>query len=106
MLLRIWHGWTAPDDADAYERLVTEEVLPRVAREAGDDLLGYEVGRRDRGERVEFVTLLRFASEEAIAGMVEGDDLEEAHVPEAARELLVDWGERVAHYEVRERVGG
>lgn len=103
MLLRIWHGWTAPDDADAYERLVTEEILPRIAREAGDGLLGYEVGRRDRGERVEFVTLIRFEDQEAVASMVDGDDLEEAHVPEAARRLLVEWEERVEHYEVRGR---
>lgn len=104
MLLRIWHGWTTPDDADAYEQLVTDDILPRIAGEAGDDLLGYEVGRRDRGDRVEFVTLIRFASREAVASMVDGDDLEEAHVPEEARALLVDFEERVAHYHVRERV--
>lgn len=104
MILRTWHGWTHPDDADAYDRLVTEEILPRIAREAGDDLLGWEVGRRRDGDRVEFVTLIRFASREAVGAMVDGDDLEEAHVPEEAQALLADWEERVRHHEVRQRV--
>lgn len=100
MLLRVWHGWTRPEDADEYEALVTEEILPSIAGEAGDDLLGYEVGRRELEGKVEFVTLIRFASQGAVASMVDGDDLEAAHVPHEARELLLDWEERVAHYEV------
>lgn len=55
---------------------------------------------------MEFVTLIRFRDEEAVSSMVDGDDLEEAHVPDAARRLLVDWEERVGHYRVRGRGGG
>jgi hypothetical protein len=27
MVLRIWHGWTSPDNADAYESLLKEEIF-------------------------------------------------------------------------------
>jgi hypothetical protein len=101
VILRTWHGWTAPEDADAYERLVTEEILPAIADEAGESFRGYEVGRREAGDEVGFLTLLRFDSEEAVASLV-GDDYERAHVPDEARELLARWDERVRHYELRD----
>lgn len=28
MITRIWHGWTTPDDADAYERIVSTKAIP------------------------------------------------------------------------------
>ena len=31
MICRTWNGWTTPDNADAYERTVTTEVLPGIA---------------------------------------------------------------------------
>lgn len=31
MVARIWHGWTTLANADAYERLLREEVFPGVA---------------------------------------------------------------------------
>ena len=31
MIYRIWHGWTTPQNADAYERLVEAEVFEMIA---------------------------------------------------------------------------
>ncbi|MFB6117773.1 antibiotic biosynthesis monooxygenase family protein [Halosegnis sp.] len=102
MLARHWRGWTAPEDADAYERLLTDDLLPRFAREAGDGLRGYELGRRAAGEEVAFATTIYFDSRAAVEAFA-GADPERAHVPEPARALLVRWEETATHYEVRAR---
>lgn len=47
VVVRRWHGWTTPEDADAYERVVSEEVLPNPETTAG--YLGHEVLRRGEG---------------------------------------------------------
>ena len=31
MIFRIWHGWTAPENADVYENLLKEEIFPAIA---------------------------------------------------------------------------
>jgi hypothetical protein len=31
MIGRIWHGWTKPDNANRYERLLKEEIFPGIA---------------------------------------------------------------------------
>lgn len=30
MICRIWRGWTTPDNADAYERVVRGQVIPGI----------------------------------------------------------------------------
>ncbi len=66
MIARVWHGWTTPAAADAYETLLREEVLPAMAEQAGDGFCGAEVLRRAEGEEVAFVTIRRFASMAAV----------------------------------------
>jgi len=107
MIVRTWTGRTTPADAAAYERLVTEEILPSIAATAGDGYRGHEVARQDRPEEsvVEFLTILRFDSYDAVEAMA-GEEYERAHVPAAARELLVDYDERARHYEVVGREEG
>ena len=31
MIVRVWRGWTKPEDADAYETLLREEIFPGIA---------------------------------------------------------------------------
>jgi hypothetical protein len=31
MICRLWHGWTTPANAAAYERLLRTEILPGIA---------------------------------------------------------------------------
>ena len=52
---------------------------------------------------MEFVTTMRFDSRDAVEAFA-GEDYEEAHVPEPAREILKRWDERARHYEVRKSV--
>ena len=53
MICRLWKGWTASADADAYEDYLREELFPRVAAELGGrGYEGHHVLRLEReGER-------------------------------------------------------
>ena len=103
MIDRIWHGWTTPANADEYERLLREEILPSFADEGIDGYRGARLLRRDAdgGDEVEFVTILRFDSIESVKAFA-GEAYREAHVPDAAREVLKRYDDRARHYEVRE----
>ncbi len=99
MIIRIWHGWTTVENADAYERLLKTEVLPGIA---AMDIAGYHnitVLRRPHDDEVEFITLMRFDSLDSVRQFV-GEDYERAHVPPPARKILKRFDERSQHYEV------
>lgn len=105
MIVRIWHGWTAAANADAYESLLREEIFPGIAAKEVAGYLGIELLRRpleDGG--VEFVTLMRFDTWEAVREFAGQADFEEAYVPDAARALLSHFDARSQHYELRTRV--
>ena len=97
MIERVWHGWTDPDKADDYQHFLQYELLPGAHAIPG--YLGARVLRRAAGDEVEFVTITRFASIEAIRAFA-GDDAEQAHIAPRARELLSRWDERTVHYEL------
>ena len=104
MIGRIWHGWTRPENADEYERLLKEEIFPGIA---GKNVPGYRGiqlcrGPVDDGE-VEFVTIMRFDSWEAVKRF-SGEDYERAYVPSKAREVLARFDERSRHYEIKEHL--
>ncbi len=102
-VVRIWRGWTTPENADAYERLLRAEILPGIHRidgYLGADLLRADVS--DRGE-VEFATITRWRSLDAVRAFA-GDDYDVAVVPSEARKLLSRFDERSAHYRLVDRV--
>ena len=101
MIVRVWHGWTSPADADAYEALLRTEIFRGIAARAIPGYLGIELFRREGSDDVEFVTLMRFASLDAVRSFA-GDSYETAVVPPRARELLSRFDTQSAHYEVRE----
>jgi heme-degrading monooxygenase HmoA len=101
-ICRLWHGWTRPEDADAYETYLADELYPRVARELGRrGYLGFHVLRRDGdadGE-VEFVTMTWFDSLESVRSFA-GPSYETPVLTRAARRLLSRHDERASHYEL------
>ncbi|PSP55567.1 antibiotic biosynthesis monooxygenase [Halobacteriales archaeon QS_1_67_19] len=99
---RVWHGWTAPENAEEYERLLEEEIFPDIADKTAEGYRGIRLGRRELDDEVKFITIMRFDSWEAVESFV-GEDYERAHVPQAAREVLERWDDRAAHYEIRDR---
>lgn len=98
MIARMWHGWTTPENADAYERLLRTKILPGIRV---DGLRGEYLLRSDGGGEVEFVTLMLFDSMDAVRAFA-GDDHETAVVPDEARALLSRFDGRSRHYDVRQ----
>ena len=100
MISRIWHGWTTPANADAYERLLREEVFVGIHGRRIAGFHGIELLRRSLANEIEFVTVMWFDSLDAVRTFA-GDDYEVAVVPPAARAVLSRFDPRSAHYEVR-----
>jgi heme-degrading monooxygenase HmoA len=104
MIARIWHGWTKPENADTYEKLLKEEIFPGIAAKKVHGYKGIRLLRRnvDRNE-VEFITIMWFESWQAVKQFA-GEDYEKAVVPPKACEVLLRFDERSSHYELRERL--
>lgn len=96
MIARVWHGWAAPENADAYEQLLRAHVLPGINRISG--FRGAYLLRDDGPDEVEFVTVTLFDSLDAVREFA-GDDYEAAVVPPEAQRLLSRFDERSRHYE-------
>jgi antibiotic biosynthesis monooxygenase (ABM) superfamily enzyme len=103
MVIRIWHGWTSPESADAYENLLKTEVFEGIAKKSIAGYQKIELMRRNVGDEVEFVTMMRFSSLNDVRGFV-GEDYEQAYVPAAARKILKRFDQRAQHYELRETI--
>ena len=102
MICRQWRGWTTPDNADAYERIVRGSVIPGIEARRIQGFRHIDLMRRDLGGEVEFQTLMWFDSLDAIIAFM-GEDYAVGHVPEAARAVLKRFDDRAAHYEVIDR---
>ena len=103
MIIRIWHGWTTPENAAAYENLLKSEVFKGIADKSIAGYQKIELLRRDLGAEVEFVTVMRFKSLDDVRAFV-GEDYEKAYVPAEARKILKRFDERSQHYELRETI--
>jgi antibiotic biosynthesis monooxygenase (ABM) superfamily enzyme len=97
MVARIWHGYTLPEHADAYEKMLKPELLPGIGKVPG--YRGSYLMRRRIENEVEFITILLFDSIESIRAIA-GENYEIAILPEQRRKHLVRWDEKAVHYEV------
>jgi heme-degrading monooxygenase HmoA len=104
MICRMWHGWTTPANADAYEHLLRSEIFHGIAGRGIPGYRGIELLRRSGEQLVEFVTLMWFDSLADVQAFA-GADYEVAVVPPAARALLERFDTRSTHYEVRQPRG-
>ncbi|MEA2692494.1 MAG: hypothetical protein QOJ16_1881 [Acidobacteriota bacterium] len=100
MISRIWHGWTAPGNADAYEALLQTEIFHGIKERQIAGFRGIQLLRRELDDEVEFVTVMRFDSLDAVRAFA-GEDYEVAVVPPKARALLARFDARSQHYEDR-----
>jgi antibiotic biosynthesis monooxygenase (ABM) superfamily enzyme len=103
MILRIWHGWTSPSNADIYETLLKEEIFVGIGDRRIPGYLGIRLLRRELGAEVEFVTIMTFEHLEAVREFA-GEDYEAAVVPPNARAVLAHFDERSQHYELRAEI--
>jgi hypothetical protein len=102
MITRIWHGWTAPESAGSYERLLRTEIFEDIVSRRIEGFRGIDLLQRAGEEEVEFVTIMWFDTLAAVRAFA-GPDYQVAVVPPAARALLRRFDARSAHYETLER---
>ena len=98
MIARIWHGWTKPADAEEYEKLLRDYIFPSVAARKIEGYRGAELFVRENGDEVEFVTLLRFDSMDAVTEFAGPETSKPVLFPKA--EALITRMERAQHYRV------
>ncbi len=98
MIARNWRGWTRRRDADAYEALLKNKVLPGLKGIAGYG--GGYVLRNDGPEESEFVVVNLFGSLDAVREFAGPDYVIAVFEPEAKR-LLSKFEPTAVHYEVR-----
>jgi len=104
MIARIWHGWTAPEHADTYEKLLREEIFPGIASKRVSGYKGIRLlCRTVDAHEVEFITIMWFDTWQAVKQFA-GEDYERAVVPPKARAVLSKFDQRSQHYEVRDRL--
>jgi antibiotic biosynthesis monooxygenase (ABM) superfamily enzyme len=98
MIARIWHGWTKAADAKAYETLLRDEIFRSIAARKIEGYRGAELFIYEEGTEVEFVTLLRFDSMDAVTEFAGPDASKPVIFPKA--EALITRMEPARHYRV------
>jgi antibiotic biosynthesis monooxygenase (ABM) superfamily enzyme len=102
VITRVWHGWTTPENAQAYEALLREEIFEGIVSRRIEGFRGIDLLRQSHPDEVEFVTIMWFDSLAAVQAFA-GPDYEVAVVPAAARALLRRFDARSTHYDTVER---
>lgn len=97
MISRIWHGWTAVENADRYESLLRADVLPGIHRISGYTG-AYLLRREAANNEIEFLTITQFTDIHAVKAFA-GQDYERAVIAPGAGKFLTHYDERSAHYE-------
>jgi antibiotic biosynthesis monooxygenase (ABM) superfamily enzyme len=98
MIARIWHGWTQPADAMAYENMLRNEIFPSIAARKISGYHGADLFIREDGNEVEFVTLLRFDSMEGVKEFAGADETRPVIYPGV--EQLLTRMEHSQHYRI------
>jgi heme-degrading monooxygenase HmoA len=97
MIVRVWHGRTALANPSEYPRYFIDHVLPQLKQI--DGFIGATLLRQHRAHDLEFVVESRWASMDAIRAFA-GANLDRAVVEPQAQTILLDYDQRVQHYEV------
>ena len=98
MIARVWHGYTKPEHADAYESMLKPELLPGISQAKGYRG-SYLLRKKNTADEIEFITIMLWDSLDAIRA-VAGPDYETAIIPEERRKYLSHYDPKSAHYEI------
>ena len=100
MIARHWRGWTKVQDADAYENLLKQSVLPGLS--SIDGYKGWYILRNNGPQEVEFVVINLFDSLDEVKRFA-GPDYGTPVFESEAKRLLCRIEPVAAHYEIRAR---
>jgi len=98
MIARLWRGWTKRADAKAYEEMLRNEIFPSIAARNIKGYRSAELFIREDGDEVQFVTLLRFDSMDAIKEFAGADESKPVIFSKAER--LIARMEQARHYRI------
>jgi len=101
MIVRIWRGWTTPSNADQYERVLMEQVIPSITARGIPGVAGPAVLRRAIDGEIEFTTVMTFEDDAGVEAFGGADGA--AVVPEPAQAVLARFDRFSAHSEL---IGG
>ena len=79
--------------------MLKEEIFTGIRKKNIKGFIDIQLLKRNRDNEVEFVTLMRFESIEAVK-LFAGNDFEKAVVYESAKPLLLRYDEYSQHYEI------
>lgn len=97
MIVRIWRGWTRPEDTDAYAEYILGTGIVEYKATPGNQ--GAYITSRQDGDRTEFLTISFWDRRDSIAAFA-GDDIDLAvFYPEDDR-YLIDRETTVKHFTV------
>jgi hypothetical protein len=96
---RVWHGWTTNENADKYEDILLNEVIPGIEAKNIPGLKKFEVLKIELEDEVEFVTMISFKSLQNVITF-QGEDYKIAYVPDAAQKVLKRWDLECQHYKL------
>ncbi len=98
---RVWHGWTTLENADKYQQVLQNEVIPGIEAKDIPGFRKFEILRLEREEEVEFLTIITFDSIENVIAF-QGENYKKSYVPEVAQKVLKRWDIEIPHYELIE----
>ena len=102
VVVRVWHGWTSPDHADAYQELLDTTIVPSITARQIPGHRSTEILRRSDADPtasdVEFITIMVFDNWNAVREFAGGDG-HTSVVPESARQLLSRFDDHSQHYQ-------
>ena len=97
MIARIWHGRTRAEDYEAYSRFLKERAIPDYRGTEG--FVRLEFLRRIKAEVAHF-TLITFWENLEVIKNFAGEDFEKAKYYPEDEAFLLEFEEKVMHYEL------
>ena len=101
MIIREWRGRAAKCNAEAYPKHFRTKVMPELRQVPG--FLGAHLSQRLVNDKIEYLVLTKWHSMDVIRGFA-GNDIGKAVVEPGAVAALIDFDDRVQHYEVIETI--
>jgi heme-degrading monooxygenase HmoA len=97
MISRQWRGLAKPSHADRYVKHLRAETFPQLKEIPG--FVSASILRRTVPNGVEFLIVTTWESIAAIQGFA-GTDVETAVVPPRVQDMMIEYDNRVRHYQI------
>lgn len=97
----MWHGWTTKENADLYQSILQNAVIPSIEAKNIHGLRKFEVIRIELHDEVEILTMITFEYLQDVIAF-QGENYQKSYVPDAAQKVLKTWDPETLHYELIE----